>query len=125
MAQGLNNIHQEVVGHGPGRRHLLQGEGALWYVFLAAAKVGGILNGYRIGTYVAERLRSSEGVPDGFIEVWPEAVDLQVTSNLRLSDFITHDARQETVWPKYVAMSPRLLDKLYPYLARSPVSLPA
>lgn len=76
------------------------------------AKVGGILNGYRIGTYVAERFRSDEGVPDGFIEVWPEAVDLQVTSHLRLSDFITRDARQETVWPKYVALSPRLLDKL-------------
>ena len=75
-------------------------------------KVGGILNGYRIGTYVAERISARRDVPDGFLEVWPEAVDLQVTANLRLSDFITHDARQETVWPKYVALSPRLLDKL-------------
>lgn len=76
------------------------------------AKVGGVLNGYRIGTYVAERLRSNEDVPDGFIEVWPEALDLQVSENLRLADFITHDARQEAVWPKYVALSPLLLDKL-------------
>lgn len=75
-------------------------------------KIGGILNGYRIGTYVAERLRSREGVPDGFVEVWPDEMELQVSSHLRLSDFVTRDARQETVWPKYVALSPRLLDKL-------------
>lgn len=75
-------------------------------------KVGGILNGYRIGTYVAERLRGGEPVPEGFVEVWPEVADLKVTANLRLADFITHDAGQEGVWPKYVALSPRLLDKL-------------
>lgn len=75
-------------------------------------KIGGVLNGYRIGTYVAERLRSDEGVPDGFVEVWPEALDLQVSANLRLADFLTNDARQESVWPKYVALSPLLLDKL-------------
>jgi uncharacterized protein YcbK (DUF882 family) len=75
-------------------------------------KVGGVLNGYRIGTYVVERIRGRNDVPDGFVEVWPESMDLKVTSHLRLSDFVTHDARQETVWPKYVALSPRLLDKL-------------
>lgn len=75
-------------------------------------KVGGVLNGYRIGTYVAERIRGRDDVPQGFVEVWPEAIDLQVTSHLRLADFITRDSRQETVWPKYVALSPRLLDKL-------------
>lgn len=75
-------------------------------------KVGGVLNGYRIGTYVAERIRGRSDVPEGFVEVWPEAMDLKVTSHLRLADFITRDSRQETVWPKYVALSPRLLDKL-------------
>jgi uncharacterized protein YcbK (DUF882 family) len=76
------------------------------------AKVGELLNGYRIGTYVAERLRNRPEVPAGFVEVWPEALDLRVSENLRLADFITHDARQERVWPKYVALSPLLLDKL-------------
>ena len=75
-------------------------------------KIGGVLNGYRIGTYVAERFRAKPDVPEGFVEVWPETLDLQVSENLRLADFITHDARQETVWPKYVALSPLLLDKL-------------
>lgn len=75
-------------------------------------KVGGVLNGYRIGTYVSERLRSRSDVPAGFVEVWPEALGLQVSSHLRLADFLTRDAKQAAVWPKYVALSPRLLDKL-------------
>lgn len=88
-------------------------------------KVGGVLNGYRIGTYVAERIRGRSDVPEGFVEVWPEAMDLKVTSHLRLADFITHDARQETVWPKYVALSPRLLDKLELVIAEVARNRPA
>lgn len=88
-------------------------------------KVGGVLNGYRIGTYVAERIRGRSDVPQGFVEVWPEAMDLKVTSHLRLADFITHDARQETVWPKYVALSPRLLDKLELVIAEVARTRPA
>lgn len=76
------------------------------------AKIGGILNGYRIGTYVSERLRSRSDAPEGFVEVWPEALGLQVSQHLRLADFLTRDPKQEGVWPKYVALSPRLLDKL-------------
>lgn len=75
-------------------------------------KIGDMLNGYRIGTYVAERLGTRPAGLDGFVEVWPEALALRVTDHLTLGDFITHDARQENVWPKYVALSPRLLDKL-------------
>lgn len=76
------------------------------------AKIGGILNGYRIGTYVSERLRSRSDAPEGFVEVWPEAMGLRVSEHLRLADFLTRDPKQEGVWPKYVALSPRLLDKL-------------
>jgi uncharacterized protein YcbK (DUF882 family) len=38
-------------------------------------------------------------------------VGLSVSRHFRLGDFITHDAQAE-VWPKYVALNPRLLDKL-------------
>jgi uncharacterized protein YcbK (DUF882 family) len=38
-------------------------------------------------------------------------VHLNVSRHFRLGDFITHDA-QADVWPKYVALNPRLLDKL-------------
>ncbi len=79
-------------------------------------KVGSILNGYRIGTYLAERFGHHEH-PDGFLEVRPGDVDLKVSTHFRLADFVTHDA-QADVWPKYVALSPRLLDKLELVLAK-------
>jgi uncharacterized protein YcbK (DUF882 family) len=78
-----------------------------------ADKIGGFLNGYRIGTYVAEKLRGRRHTerPPGFIEVTEDMVDLPVSKHFRLKDFVTHDG-QEDVWPKYLALDPRLLDKL-------------
>jgi hypothetical protein len=75
-------------------------------------KVGGMLNGYRIGTYLAERLSAGDADhPEGFLEVGAEHIDLNVSTHLKVGDFITHDS-QADVWPKYVAINPRLLDKL-------------
>jgi Peptidase M15 len=79
-------------------------------------KVGGTLNGYRIGTYVAERITQHDR-PDGFVEVNEADLDLKVSDHLRLGDFVTHD-QQDNVWPKYVALNPRLLDKLELVLAK-------
>lgn len=76
-----------------------------------AEKTAGVLNGYRIGTYLAERLSGHREEPEGFLEVQPGDVGLSVSRHFRLGDFITHDAQAE-VWPKYVALNPRLLDKL-------------
>jgi uncharacterized protein YcbK (DUF882 family) len=73
-------------------------------------KRGGEINGYRIGTYRGER-RGTEPHPDGFLVVTPADTDLLVSDHLRVADFITHDWQTE-VWPKYVALNPRLLDKL-------------
>lgn len=75
-----------------------------------ADKVGATLNGYRIGTYLTERFGGGRPHPEGFLEVQPNEASLQLTRHLRLGDFITHD--QHDVWPKYVALSPRILDKL-------------
>jgi uncharacterized protein YcbK (DUF882 family) len=81
------------------------------------SKVGGVLNGYRIGTYLAERwVRGAEEHPEGFIEVTEAMVDLPVSRHLRFRDFITHDM-QDNVWPKYVALDVRLLDKVELVLA--------
>jgi uncharacterized protein YcbK (DUF882 family) len=84
-----------------------------------ASKIGQFLNGYRIGTYVAERLghRANKERPDGFIEVTEDMLDLSVSRHFRIRDFITHD-QQDDVWPKYVALDPRLLDKLELVLTR-------
>jgi hypothetical protein len=73
-------------------------------------RVGGMLNGYHIGTYLADRF-SHHDHPEGFLEVHEADVDLKITRHLRLGDFLTHDS-QADVWPKYVALNPRLLDKL-------------
>lgn len=81
-----------------------------------ARKVGSMLNGYRIGTYVAERITQHDH-PAGFVEVGQADVELRVSEHLRLGDFITHD-QQDSVWPKYVALNPRLLDKLELVLAK-------
>ena len=78
-------------------------------------KRGGQIGAYRIGTYRGER-RGTAPHPPGFLAVEPRDVDLPVSAHLRVSDFITHDGQQE-VWPKYVALDPRLLDKLELVLA--------
>ncbi len=75
-------------------------------------KVGGMLNGYRIGTYITERITSRDADhPEGFLEVGRDHIELNVSTHLTVGDFITHDS-QKDVWPKYVAINPRLLDKL-------------
>ena len=75
-----------------------------------AEKAKGVLNGYHIGTYLAERFGGHDE-PEGFLEVGPGDLQLSVSKHFHLGDFITHDAQSE-VWPKYVALNPRLLDKL-------------
>jgi hypothetical protein len=78
-------------------------------------KVGGFLNGYKIGTYLAEKIGHKDH-PAGFLQVNETDLALKVSKHLRLGDFITHD--QANVWPKYVALNPRLLDKLELVLAK-------
>jgi hypothetical protein len=95
---------------GGGERQLVDGP-TLGVLVPFSQKVGAMLNGYRIGTYVAERLGiGAADHPEGFIEVAQHDVDLPITRHLRLADFITHD--NQDVWPRYTAVSPRLLDKL-------------
>ena len=48
--------------------------------------------------------------PNGFIEVTPENVNTPVSDHFKLGDFLTKD--QKNVWPKYLLLNPKLLDKL-------------
>lgn len=67
----------------------------------------------RVGEYRIGEWPSGQGAyapPPGFIEVTPENMDTRVSEHFRLRDFLTKG--QEGVWPKYVVLSPRLLDKL-------------
>ena len=96
-------------------RHVI-GEPIVAVMVPFTQKIGSTLNGYRIGTYVAERFDHHDH-PAGFVEVSAGDVDLRVSRHLRLGDFLTHD-QQADVWPKYVALNPRLLDKLELVLAK-------
>ena len=92
-----------------GRREVMEGL-TLAVLVPFKEKVGAMLNGYRIGTYVAERLGGAAGHPEGFVEVTPETVDMPLSTHLRLADFVTHD--DQDVWPRYAALNGQLLDKL-------------
>lgn len=74
-------------------------------------KFGSTLNGYQIGRYPAEWSRDeSAEKPMGFAEVREEHLDVPLTKHLKVRDFVTHD--QQTIWPKYIAVDPRVLDKI-------------
>lgn len=78
-----------------------------------AAKLKGRIGSYWLGTWPHERHASRDSMyadPDGFIEVTPENEDTWVSEHFRLRDFLTHD--QEDVWPKYLALNAKLVDKL-------------
>lgn len=74
-------------------------------------KQGPLLDGYKIGTFLAERLGGvEEDLPEGFVRVDSRTASLPVSKHLRLGDFLTKD--NQNVWPRYAAIDPRLLDKL-------------
>ena len=77
----------------------------------------------RIGTYLIGSWPSERGAvgpkkapadryanPRGFIEVTLENQDTPVSEHFQLRDFLTKG--QANVWPKYLVLSPRLVDKL-------------
>jgi uncharacterized protein YcbK (DUF882 family) len=77
-----------------------------------ARKTNGYLNGYHIGRYPTEGSGRTDryAPPAGFIEVTPANEDMWISEHFQLKQFITHD--QQDVWPKYVALDARLIDKL-------------
>jgi hypothetical protein len=76
-------------------------------------KVKGRVGSYLLGYWPFERrkVRSSAYASlDGFIEVTPENQDMPVSEHFRLRDFLTKDQRD--VWPKYLVLDTKLVDKL-------------
>jgi hypothetical protein len=75
-------------------------------------KKGEYLGRYRLGRWPAERWIISRAYanPSGFIEVTEKNVQLSLSPHFTLGDFLTHD--QPNVWPKYVIVEPKLIDKL-------------
>ena len=78
-----------------------------------SAKVGGRIGSYRLGDWPFEKREPSNPIyanPRGFVEVTPENLSTHLSEHFTLGQFITKD--QFSVWPKYVVLQPRLLDKL-------------
>lgn len=69
---------------------------------------------YYLGNWPYERggrPRSERyAVPQGFIEVTRENQNTYISEHFRLRDFLTKD--QPDVWPKYLLLDPKLIDKL-------------
>ena len=73
---------------------------------------------YYLGNWPYERGRARQpryANPAGFIEVTPENQNTYVSEHFRLRDFLTKD--QPNVWPKYLVLDTKLLDKLELLLA--------
>jgi hypothetical protein len=89
-------------------------DSAFTYIVLRTfgEKRGEMLNGYRLGRWPAERwmVNRSYFNPDGFVEVTPGNASLALSEHFSLGDFVTHD--QRSVWPKYVVLEEKLIDKL-------------
>lgn len=79
-----------------------------------AEKKQGRIGLYYLGSWpfegAAKPRSPSYANPDGFIEVTPENQNTNVSEHFRLRDFLTKD--QGGVWPKYLLLQPKLLDKL-------------
>ena len=73
---------------------------------------------YYIGRWPTEGRREPRpryAPPSGFVEVTRENQHTELSEHFRLRDFLPHD--QQNVWPKYVVVDTRLLDKMELVLA--------
>jgi uncharacterized protein YcbK (DUF882 family) len=80
-----------------------------------AEKRGDKIGLYYLGRWPSEgggkvMARGNYANPTGFIEVTRQNKDTPVSEHFKLGDFLTKD--QFDVWPKYLVLEPRLLDKL-------------
>jgi uncharacterized protein YcbK (DUF882 family) len=102
----------------PGVYPLASGMPALEHLSLVVltpfnAKVNGRIGPYRMGHWPYENRTPENPMyasPRGFIEVTQKNFALKVSEHFSLGEFVTKD--QRNVWPKYVVLEQRLLDKL-------------
>jgi uncharacterized protein YcbK (DUF882 family) len=80
----------------------------------AGEKRGGKIGLYYLGNWPFEDGSKPKtpayAPPTGFIEVTRDNQDTPVSEHFKLRDFLTKD--QPNVWPKYLLLNPKLIDKL-------------
>lgn len=81
-------------------------------LFPASQKKAGKIGLYYIGNWPSGRasLKADYTPPGGFIEVTPQTQNTALSDHFRLKDFFPHD--QQAVWPKYIVVKMKLVDKL-------------
>ena len=111
---GFLDVFGETALHSPGSLPVRSSTGdfTLFVLVPFAAKHGEYLNGYRLGQWPAEKWIMARNYfnPDGFVEVTPRNEGLPLSAHFTLGDFVMHD--QSAVWPKYVVLEEKLIDKL-------------
>lgn len=88
-----------------------------------SAKQNGKIGLYYVGNWPSEHgtvgpsraPAGAYGNPAGFIEVTQQNADTRISEHFKLRDFLTHD--QPNVWPKYLVLQLKLVDKLELVLA--------
>ncbi len=83
----------------------------------ASAERNGRIGLYYIGSYPGTR-KTAKAIytpPAGFIEVTPQQQNTFLSDHFRLRDFFPHD--QVNVWPKYIVVNMKIVDKLELVLA--------
>jgi uncharacterized protein YcbK (DUF882 family) len=75
-------------------------------------KRNGRIGSYHLGNWPTEGTAPPDpyAPPAGFIEVTEANQSLRLSENFTVGQFLTKD--QDSVWPKYMALDPKLLDKL-------------
>jgi uncharacterized protein YcbK (DUF882 family) len=84
----------------------------------ASANQGGRIGLYYIGNWPSTRgktVKARYDAPRGFIEVTRDQQDTELSDHFHLRDFLPHD--QANVWPKYIVVDMKLVDKLELVLA--------
>jgi uncharacterized protein YcbK (DUF882 family) len=79
-----------------------------------SVKKGGSVGRYKIGNWPCEVGNCPKNpiyqTPRGMIEVTPQNKEIFLSEHIQLKDYITK--LQENVWPKYVVVDPKNLDKI-------------
>jgi hypothetical protein len=78
----------------------------------ASEKKGGKVGLYYIGNWPKGKVtpKADYTPPSGFIEVTQETQNTALSEHFKLRDFFPHD--QQNVWPKYIVIKMKLVDKL-------------
>ena len=92
----------------------LSGGLALFVLTPFSEKIAGRIDGYEMGVWPEEQGVKTPGAayanPRGFVKLAKDAARVPVSEHFSAGDFITKN--QLDVWPKYLVLDPRLLDKL-------------